>query len=535
MGLCDIFAPEPRKRRKYWQEKNIEVEAPNDDIAEDKQKLKLIFSIFNTIDKDNYFLKVVEEGKNNIYTSEVVVSHNNRITFNTFFIFDNYFEKKQNIIITLIHNKKVEGEHLVGLEVIAGSPQSCYTNSFGNNINFRIQTEVIKNINPRIKFSFQVNTLQNYNFYKRKNKFYFLISKNDYKIYSSESISDEGGFESVTIPTFLIENGFKITFYDCNGVAKWSKNDTINNFKMHNDTSIYEGVRIDQFIFDFLIKIQEQNYTLEEYLEKGISIKLDIGIDFNSSNMHKDSSTPLPYVSSGKYKNDYEEAIGISASIIDPYMKYNKSYSVYGFGGINQGQNNPNLCFNVNFQEDPKYNSIEGVLQAYRTCLKRITLNGPSRFSPLIQKVIDDIKLEENNLKYHILLIVTNGVINDLQETINVLVEGSFLPLSVVIVGVGNGNFNDMITLDGDNIPLTNSQKMKRLRDLVQFVPFNKYRNNETELRNQVLEEIPRQVTQYYMMNKIYPENISKYYNNKKKKKLCVSYRDDDPRLSMIF
>jgi hypothetical protein len=175
------------------------------------------------------------------------------------------------------------------------------------------------------------------------------------------------------------------------------------------------------------------------------------------------------------------------------------------------------------------------VLQSYRSCLKSITLNGPSRFSPLIQKVIEDIKLEENNLKYHILLIVTNGVINDLQATIDILVEGSFLPLSVVIVGVGYGNFNDMITLDGDNIPLTNSQKMKRLRDLVQFVPFNKYRNNEKELRDQVLEEIPRQVIQYYMMNEIYPENISKYYNNKKIRKLGVSYRDDDPHLSMVF
>ena len=65
-----------------------------------------------------------------------------------------------------------------------------------------------------------------------------------------------------------------------------------------------------------------------------------------------------------------------------------------------------------------------------------------------------------------------------------------------------------MVILDGDNVPLISSNGVKRLRDVVQFVPFNKYRNNNEELTKQVLEEIPRQLTEYYSMRKIYPNNL---------------------------
>ena len=47
------------------------------------------------------------------------------------------------------------------------------------------------------------------------------------------------------------------------------------------------------------------------------------------------------------------------------------------------------------------------------------------------------------------------------------------------------------------------------MRDLVQFVPFNRYRGNPNILAEQVLEEVPRQIIEYYTMNNIYPNNIN--------------------------
>ena len=48
------------------------------------------------------------------------------------------------------------------------------------------------------------------------------------------------------------------------------------------------------------------------------------------------------------------------------------------------------------------------------------------------------------NDRYFILLILTDGVINDMQETINEIVRASRTPLSIIIVGVGTEDFSLM-------------------------------------------------------------------------------------------
>ena len=137
------------------------------------------------------------------------------------------------------------------------------------------------------------------------------------------------------------------------------------------------------------------------------------------------------------------------------------------------------------------------LINEYHNCFYNIILAGPTEFCPLIEKVNDKIRKENNNLKYHILMILTDGIIVDQQKTMDALVEGSFLPLSVIIIGIGNDHFQEMIQLDGDEILLISSKGVKKMRDLVQFVPFNKYKNNPNKLAVQVLEEVPRQIMEY--------------------------------------
>ena len=50
-----------------------------------------------------------------------------------------------------------------------------------------------------------------------------------------------------------------------------------------------------------------------------------------------------------------------------------------------------------------------------------------------------------------ILLILTDGVITDMADTREAIVHASHLPMSVIIVGVGNADFSDMQMLDGDD------------------------------------------------------------------------------------
>ena len=52
--------------------------------------------------------------------------------------------------------------------------------------------------------------------------------------------------------------------------------------------------------------------------------------------------------------------------------------------------------------------------------------------------------IQQQRNKYLVLLIITDGAIHDMEETIRLLVNGSNLPLSVLIVGVGNADFTNM-------------------------------------------------------------------------------------------
>ena len=49
---------------------------------------------------------------------------------------------------------------------------------------------------------------------------------------------------------------------------------------------------------------------------------------------------------------------------------------------------------------------------------------------------------------------MTDGAIMDMQQTIDSIVYASGLPLSVVIVGVGQADFSSMQELDADDAPL---------------------------------------------------------------------------------
>merc|ERR1712154_634727 len=108
---------------------------------------------------------------------------------------------------------------------------------------------------------------------------------------------------------------------------------------------------------------------------------------------------------------------------------------------------------------------------------------------------------------YNLLLILTDGVINDMQRSIDAIVDATKLPLSIIIVGVGNANFDNMEILDADDTPLRHSQTGKIMeRDIVQFVPFNEFKNQHiSAIARETLEEVPGQVTSFMSMKGIYP------------------------------
>ncbi|XP_028112658.1 protein BONZAI 3-like [Camellia sinensis] len=117
---------------------------------------------------------------------------------------------------------------------------------------------------------------------------------------------------------------------------------------------------------------------------------------------------------------------------------------------------------------------IEGIMAAYGSALRNVALAGPTLFGQVINTAaeIAGRSLSQDSSKYFVLLIITDGVLTDLQETKDALVMASDLPLSILIVGVGGADFKQMEILDADNgHQLESSTGRIATRDIVQFVP----------------------------------------------------------------
>ncbi|KAG6641974.1 hypothetical protein CIPAW_09G111000 [Carya illinoinensis] len=220
------------------------------------------------------------------------------------------------------------------------------------------------------------------------------------------------------------------------------------------------------------------------------SSNLIVGIDFTKSNewtgarsFHHRSLHHL-----GDLPNPYEQAISIIGRTLSAFDEDNL-IPCYGFGDATTHDQDV-----FSFYEDRPCNGFEDVLARYREIVPHVHLSGPTSFAPIIETAIGIV--DATCGRYHVLVIIADGQVpaNGPQErsTIDAIVKASNYPLSIVLVGVGDGPWDMMHQFD-DNIP-------SRAFDNFQFVNFteimSKYSQpsmKETVFALNALMEIPLQ------------------------------------------
>ncbi|TRY91499.1 hypothetical protein DNTS_029474 [Danionella cerebrum] len=229
----------------------------------------------------------------------------------------------------------------------------------------------------------------------------------------------------------------------------------------------------------------ETQYSFLDYVMGGCQINFTVGIDFTGSNGDPHSPDSLHYLSPNGV-NQYLSAIWAVGQVVQDY-DFDKLFPAFGFG-------------------------VQGIVDAYRMVLPQIRLYGPTNFSPIINhvaRIASDTAQQPNAAQYFVLLIITDGEITDLDQTRQAIVNSSKLPMSIIIVGVGEADFKAMEFLDGDNGVLKSLTGEPVARDIVQFVPFKQFANAPKEALSQsVLAEVPNQLVTYFKLRNLPPVNI---------------------------
>ncbi|XP_077597851.1 copine-2 isoform X2 [Stigmatopora nigra] len=253
-----------------------------------------------------------------------------------------------------------------------------------------------------------------------------------------------------------------------------------------------------------------RDYTFLDYILGGCQLMFTVGIDFTASNGSPREPSSLHYINP-LGSNEYLSAILAVGQIIQDYDT-DKMFPALGFGAQLPPDWKVSHEFAINFNPtNPFCSGVEGIAQAYSACLPHIRFYGPTNFAPIINHVArfaSQALQQEKAAQYFTLLIITDGVISDMDETRHSIVQASKLPMSIIIIGVGNADFAAMEFLDGDASVLRTNTGEEAVRDIVQFVPFRDFRNAPKEtLAKSVLAELPQQVTQYFKQRNLPPAN----------------------------
>jgi len=250
-----------------------------------------------------------------------------------------------------------------------------------------------------------------------------------------------------------------------------------------------------------------------DYIQGGTQVNFTVAVDFTGSNGDPKSPQSLHYQDPSGRPNQYVTAIRSVGEIVQDYDS-DKMFPALGFGAKipPTGQVSHEFFLTLN-PSTPFCAGVEGVISAYYQSLSTVQLYGPTNFSPVINHVANFAASHQNEASnYFVLLIITDGIICDFDDTKQALVRASSLPMSVIIVGVGEEDFAAMDILDGDQNRLEHRGQMAK-RDIVQFVEMRRFVGRDASwdkelLARAVLAEIPGQVTGWMKMKRFQPSVI---------------------------
>ncbi|CAK76117.1 unnamed protein product (macronuclear) [Paramecium tetraurelia] len=267
-----------------------------------------------------------------------------------------------------------------------------------------------------------------------------------------------------------------------------------------------------------IVQEEPKDPTFLDYLMGGWQMSLTIGIDFTFSNQPITKPDSLHKIDPNKL-NYYQQAMKVIGGEIVAF-DYDKEVPVYGFGGTPKlptyTKNTMDDCFPINGNKDnSNCQDIKGILEAYVSAVPQIVFSGPTFIANVLSKAHQFAVENAKQNIYTVAMILTDGQIEDQDDAIKVLLQCQNLPMSIVIIGVGDENFKYMKQFDDPKFLKKHAKENQTIRDIIQFVSFQDFKNDIEQMSSVVLDQLPKQFMDYMHVNNILPVKMSSVHIGK--------------------
>ena len=266
-------------------------------------------------------------------------------------------------------------------------------------------------------------------------------------------------------------------------------------------------------------------FNFFDYLKAGIQFDSYIIIDFTQGQEHI----------SDLRNNQFIQVI---EGFRETLCEYVKCFKVIGYGANlknsqNINDNKSQHFFNLGMEEKAENSGFTMIVKKYKECLEKLKFDKKGYLSPVFDKIRKDILDAYSPEIYNIVFILLHNKPSDddIQKCIDLQIETAYLPVSYVIILVGNKTDDEIKEIKHifNNKKKFSSKSIERTRNNLSFFSMKKYNYNVEILKNNCLREIPEQIIDFYKKNITYPEDIKK----KNLDKIRDSYRAFDPNFSL--
>ena len=353
-------------------------------------------------------------------------------------------------------------------------------NNSNNNYSTKFETDQIKCRQDGTLIEFKDNFCCDYYFYK--------VQKIKIQVKKLKNMGES------FLKYFTIENNtldLSTIISSKNGLFQTAIDDSYNPY---NELREILMIKVENdYEIDNNISIRKNNFI--DYIISGISLKCFICMDFSDKEL----------LDTNQYSNQYLNSI---LGFRETLYNFTRKFEVYGFDYVLKNKKENELFLNLD-KDNEELVGYTNITYAYYQFFNRLDLSDKAikkekkdKLSPLIKYLSDKIYGKKNSYEYNIIFILINSLNEEqFQDCIDYFIKASILPISFVVIGIGNDE-NKFINMKN----LCDIKKILRgnlVRDNTFFVSMKECEYKSDVIKNKCLKKIPGQICEFYERNNI--------------------------------